>query len=121
MERFRQAVEAHDPDALVATLTDDVVLHSPILFKPILGRVAVGRLLRAVMRVLTDFRYVAELHGSGKTVLEFHAKVGALDLQGIDLIETDAGGQVRELTVFVRPLSATQAFQAAILAQLQAP
>jgi hypothetical protein len=118
MERFRNAVLAHDADALVAALADDVVLHSPILFKPVIGKPAVGALLRAVMRVLTNFRYVAELSGSGKTALEFQANVDKLELQGIDLIEVDAAGLVRVLTVFMRPLSATQAFLAAMQTQL---
>ena len=57
MHPFRTAVEAHDLDAAIALLNDDVVFRSPIVFKPYRGRDAVGALLAAVSRVFEDFSY----------------------------------------------------------------
>jgi hypothetical protein len=34
MHPFRAAVEAHDAEAAAAVLADDVVFHSPTVFKP---------------------------------------------------------------------------------------
>ena len=118
MQRFREAVESGDIDALVASLAEDVVFKSPIVFKPYQGREAVGRLLRAVTTVLLDFRYVHELRGERQGALVFAARVGDRDLEGIDLLEVDADGLVQHLTVFVRPLSAAQALAAAVQAAL---
>jgi len=115
MDRFRKAVEANDPDALVDSLAPDVVFHSPVRFHPFTGRETVGAVLRAVTRVFREFHYVGELHGGGETALVFRAKVGDLELEGIDLGTVDAKTNlVTHLTVFVRPLSAAQALAAAV-------
>ncbi|MFT3697917.1 MAG: nuclear transport factor 2 family protein [Kofleriaceae bacterium] len=105
MKAFRAAVEANDPDALVATLAEDVVFTSPAVFKPYVGKPLVGALLRCVMKVLQDFKYTAQLEGDGQTVLVFDAKVGDKAVQGIDLGRVDATDKVTHLTVFIRPMS----------------
>ncbi|WP_394831373.1 nuclear transport factor 2 family protein [Pendulispora rubella] len=115
MKRFRQAVEASDIEALVQSLSPDVVFHSPVRFHAFEGRETVGTVLRAVMRVFKDFHYTNELHGGGETALVFRAKVGTLELEGIDLLTADPSTDlVTHLTVFVRPLSAAQALAAAV-------
>src|SRR5439155_630274 len=47
MHPFRSAIEARDVDAVVALLSDDVVLRSPVAFKPYRGRAAVAALAEA--------------------------------------------------------------------------
>jgi hypothetical protein len=118
MDRFRKAVEASDPDALVASLAPDVVFRSPIVFTRYEGRAPVGHLLRAVMRVLKEFEYLDVLHGKSQTALEFKAKIGDREVHGIDLGEVDADGLVTRLTVFVRPFTAAQALAEAMRAEL---
>ncbi|WP_394825402.1 nuclear transport factor 2 family protein [Pendulispora albinea] len=115
MNRFRKAVEARDVEALEQSLAPDIVFHSPVRFHPYVGRAAVGAVLRAVIRVFEDFRYTGELHGDADTALVFRAKVGDLELEGIDLGTVDPSTDlVTHLTVFVRPLSAAQALAAAV-------
>jgi hypothetical protein len=115
MDQFRQAVESLDPDALERSLAEEVVFHSPVRFKPFVGRAAAGTVLRAVLRVFTDFRYLSELRSGDEVALVFAAKVGDLDIEGIDLLHLDATtGLVSDLTVFVRPLTAAQALAAAV-------
>lgn len=115
MSAFRTAVESGDPDRIVAELADDVVFHSPVAHKPYHGKDVVGIILRGVVRVFEDFRYEQELgeEGDGAShLLVFRARVDDRDVQGIDLVRTDADGKVAELTVMVRPLSAAQAVAA---------
>jgi limonene-1,2-epoxide hydrolase len=119
MERFRRAVEANDFDAVVASLAEDVVFSSPVVFRPYHGRAAVGALLRAVAGVFREFRYVDELRSAGQTALVFRAKVGDRDVEGVDLGEVDAQGLVTRLVVFVRPLSGALALAAAMKAALE--
>lgn len=121
MQLFRAAVEAGDVDALIATLHDDVVFQSPVVFAPYRGKAAVGHLLRCVTRVLQDFRYTDELRSSRQTALTFTARVGDKQLEGIDLGEVDAHGRVTRLTVFVRPMSAAIALAEAMRAELGMP
>jgi hypothetical protein len=102
---FRAAVEARDPDAMDAALHPDVVFHSPAVFKPYEGREATMRLLRHVLEVLEDFRYLDELSGDGSHGLVFAARVGEKTLEGWDYLKLDDDGLITELTVMIRPLS----------------
>ena len=102
---FRTAVERRDTDAMAAALHPDVVFHSPAVFKPYEGRDATMRLLRHVLEVFEDFRYLDELSGDGSHGLVFAARVGDKTLEGWDYLKLDGDGLITELTVMVRPLS----------------
>lgn len=115
---FRLAVEAKDLEAAKATLREDVVLHSPILFRGFEGRDVVAQVLTHVAATLEDFRYTDELADDDNVVLRFKARVGDRELEGIDFLELDEQGQVAELTVFMRPLSALNAFNEQMAARL---
>jgi SnoaL-like domain len=115
---FRLAVEAKDLEAATATLREDVVLHSPILFRGFEGREIVTQVLTHVAATLEDFRYLDELADESTVVLRFKARVGDRELEGIDFLELDEQGLVKELTVFMRPMSALTAFNEQMAARL---
>lgn len=115
---FRRAAEAKDLDLMTETLREDVVLHSPILFRGFEGREAVIMVLTHVIATLEDFTYVDELADERTVVLRFRANVGDRQLEGIDFLELDEDGRVAELTVFMRPLSALTAFNAEMAQRL---
>lgn len=115
---FRAAVEAGDLDAATALLADDVTFRSPAVFKPYEGAATVGHILRTVFEVFEDFRYTDELAADGTHALIFAARVGDRELQGLDLIRTDADGRITELTVMVRPASGLAALAAEMAARL---
>ncbi|MFL5845965.1 MAG: nuclear transport factor 2 family protein [Solirubrobacteraceae bacterium] len=118
---FREVVEAKDLDALETILAEDVVLHSPVTFKPFEGRPVVVHVLRTVVEVFQDFRYVAELERDGLTTLIFKARVGEREVDGIDLLHTGADGLIDDITVFIRPLSGLSALRDEMGARLGAP
>lgn len=122
MHPFRTAIEAGDIDAAVALLGDDVVFHSPVVFKPYHGSAAVGAILRAVAEVFEDFTYVLELgqDGGADHALVFSARVGDRRLEGCDFVHTGADGKIDALTVMVRPLSGALALAEAMGAKLAA-
>ncbi len=107
---FRRAAEAKDLDLLKETLSEDVVLHSPILFRGFEGREMVITVLTHVSATLEGLTYVDELVGDGTVALRFKATVEDRELEGIDFLELDEQGLVRELTVFMRPMSALTRF-----------
>lgn len=117
---FRLAAEAKDLEAMTATLREDVVLHSPILFRGFEGRDVVLQVLTHVVATLEDFRYTDELAEGDTVVLRFKARVGDRELEGIDFLELDEDGRVAELTVFMRPMSALTAFNERMAARLGA-
>jgi hypothetical protein len=115
---FRRAAEAKDVELMAETLREDVVLHSPILFKGFEGREAVGLILSHVAEVLEGLTYVDEAVGERTVVLRFKANVGDKELEGIDYLTLDEEGKVADLTVFMRPLSALTAFNARMAERL---
>ncbi len=118
---FRRAAEAKDFDLLTETLREDVVLHSPILFRGFGGRDTVATVLTHVAATLEDLTYVDELSDGKSVCLRFKAKVAGTDreLEGIDFLELDENGRVAELTVFMRPFSALTAFNEQMKARLE--
>ncbi|WP_422739081.1 nuclear transport factor 2 family protein [Micromonospora sp. WMMD729] len=116
---FRVAVEVGDLDAVAATLADDVVFCSPVAFKPYVGKAITAAILRGVLRVFEDFRYVRELSGEGGRdhALVFQARIGDVTVEGCDFLHLNASGLIDEFTVMVRPLSAAQALAAAMAAE----
>jgi len=119
-DAFRAGVEARDHDAMVAALSDDVVFHSPITFKPFEGRAAVAALLGVVMGTFEDFSYTDELDSDGVKALVFEARVGDRQVEGLDLLRFDAEGKIEDFTVMVRPLSAAMALAEAVGKGLEA-
>jgi hypothetical protein len=118
---FRRAAETKDLDLLRETLAEDVVLHSPILFKGFEGRDMAMLVLANVIEVFEDFRYLDEVHGDGTVVLRFAAKVeGKFEIEGVDYLTLDADNRVTDLTVFLRPLKAVNAFNEQMSARLGA-
>ncbi|MEU9118363.1 nuclear transport factor 2 family protein [Streptomyces sp. NPDC048506] len=132
VERFKAAVEARELDAVEGLLTEDVRLYSPVKFTPFEGQPMVLGLFGVLLRTFEDFRYVGELAGSAETaagadggradsaVLIFRATVNGKQIHGIDLLQFDEAGLIKEFTVMVRPQSAVQALGEAVLSGLVA-
>jgi hypothetical protein len=119
-DAFRTAVEARDHEAMAAAFAPDGILHSPVTFKPFEGRDAVAKLFAILMETFEDFRYTDEFEAEGKTALIFEARVGDRQVQGLDLFRFGPDGQIEELTVMVRPLSAAIALAEAVGPKLAA-
>ena len=117
---FRRAAETKDLELLAETLREDVILHSPVLFRGFEGRETVIAVLTHVAATLEDLSYTHELADGNTVALRFKAKVGDRELEGIDFLELDEEGRVTELTVFMRPFSALTAFNEQMAARLGA-
>ena len=93
----------------MALFREDVVFRSPVVFTPYQGREALRHILAAVMEVFEDFRYTREIGADDALdhALVLEARAGDKKLEGCDFIQVDEAGAIKELTVMVRPLSAT--------------
>lgn len=109
MHPFRQAVEARDDDAMAAQLAEDVVFTSPVAFKPYPGKAVTAAILRAVMRVFEDFRYIREIGDGRDHALVFEATVAGKRITGCDFLHVDDDGLIDDFMVMVRPLSGATA------------
>jgi hypothetical protein len=122
-QHFRAGVEAHDIDAALATLHDDVTFHSPAVHKAYQGKEAVSALLRLVAETFEDLRYTDELAGGADDPvhgLVFRARVGDRELEGLDLLRIGPDGLIADLTVMIRPLSGLIALAQALGPKLEA-
>lgn len=117
-DAFRRAAESKDFSAVHELFAEDVTFKSPVVYKPYEGREAVATLLGAVVRVFEDFRYTDQVETGDVAALCFTARVGDRELDGIDLLRFDAEGRVREMAVYVRPMSGVNALAEAMAAQL---
>ena len=113
MTTFREAIEARDMDAVEAMLADDVVFRSPVAFKPYPGKAITNAILRAVVEVFEDFRYVREIHDGADHALVFESRVSdgtanGLAIIGCDFLVYDDEGRIIDFMVMVRPLTAAR-------------
>jgi hypothetical protein len=118
-DAFRAAAEAKDFSAVDELFAEEVTFRSPVVFKPYEGRDAVAMLLGAVVQVFEDFRYTDHTETGDTATLAFSARVGDRELDGIDLLRFDGDGRVREMAVYVRPMSGINALAAAMQAKLE--
>ncbi|MFF5205069.1 nuclear transport factor 2 family protein [Streptosporangium sp. NPDC000396] len=129
-DRFRAAVEDRDLAAMAGLFAPDVRFFSPVKFTPFEGRPMVEALMGVLLRTFEDFRYVGQLQGEAEMgedgvqteshLLIFRATVGGKRIHGVDLLQLDDQGLIKEFTVMVRPLSAVTALSDAVLAGLVA-
>jgi SnoaL-like protein len=116
---FRKAVEEHDEAGIAALLADNVVFTSPVAFKPYVGKPITAAILRGVLRVFEDFRYVREIHDSNGRdhAFVFEAMVSGKKVNGCDFLHFDDEGLIDDFVVMVRPLSGATALSEAMGAQ----
>ena len=121
MHPFRQAVEARNEAAIAALLADDVVFTSPVAFKPYPGKQITEAILRGVLRVFEDFRYVREIADSNGRdhALIFETTVAGKRITGCDFLHTNDDGLIDDFMVMVRPLAGAQALAEAMGAQFE--
>ncbi|MCB0932194.1 MAG: nuclear transport factor 2 family protein [Mycobacterium sp.] len=106
MHPFRAAVEARDEAAMEAQLAENVVFTSPVAFKPYVGKAITAAILRGVVRVFDEFRYVREIAQGRDHALIFEATVDGRKCTGCDFLHFNDEGKIDDFMVMVRPLSA---------------
>ncbi|MBF6227804.1 nuclear transport factor 2 family protein [Nocardia abscessus] len=109
--RFQSAVEAKDLDAVIRTLREDVVFHTPLRFAPFEGRdqAIVAMTLAAQAFVFQPgFRYTRTFREGSALALFFEAQIRGKALEGVDLLVLDDQDKVAELRVLMRPFTAVR-------------
>lgn len=122
MHPFRKAVEERDEKAIRAMLADTVVFTSPVAFKPYVGKPITTAILRGVLRVFENFRYVREIGDAGgrEHALVFETGIAGapgVTVTGCDFLRFNDDGLIDDFMVMVRPLSGATALSEAMGAQ----
>ncbi|HYH59844.1 MAG TPA: nuclear transport factor 2 family protein [Thermoleophilaceae bacterium] len=105
MSGWREAVEAHDAEALASVLSEDAKLRSPITVRiPFEGRQRVVELMTEVFALIESMRVLREVRDGDLQVLEIESRLAGYDMHMVQLVEHGADGLVRQVTLFMRPL-----------------
>lgn len=105
---FRRMAETKDVEGGRGLFREDVIFRSPFVHRPYHGIDATAFLLGQVVQVFEDFRYIAHVENGDVAVLQFEARVGDRELQGVDILKFDEDGLIAEMTVMVRPMTGLQ-------------
>ena len=110
LERWHEVVEKGDLKLLESLLAKDVVFHSPILFKPKVGKKLTSIFLKAAFNVLKPggFRYVKTLDSENYSMLEFECELDGIKVDGVDIISWNDNGEIVEFKVMIRPFTAIE-------------
>jgi hypothetical protein len=108
IEKWHQMVDQRNPESLDMILSDDVVLHSPVVHTKIEGKKLVSLYLNAAFHTFLNesFHYVREISQQHHHVLEFQAEIDGIQVNGVDMITFDDSGQIIDFKVMIRPLKA---------------
>jgi hypothetical protein len=109
LERWHDFVANPSAEILQEIFAEGIRFHSPFVWKPKEGKEAAVVLIMTVAEVFEDFGYIRQLVAGNHLALEFEARIGDLNLRGIDLMELDADGRVVDFEVMVRPANGLQA------------
>jgi hypothetical protein len=111
---YRRAWETRDLDAWEKALSPSVVMHSPVLSEPFVGRDVALDLFRVLFECFEDFRFTDELGAADVRAFFWRAGFRGQTIEGADLVRLDAEGNVSEITVLIRPLVNIAVFATAI-------
>ena len=106
---WHRIIASGDARPLRSLLAADCVFRSPVAYQPYHGAAPTERILATAASVFQDFRYHRQFVSGNDVALEFSARVGAVELKGIDLIHFDDNGLITEFEVMVRPATGLQA------------
>jgi len=95
-------------DFLDDILDENVVFKSPVVFKPLEGKLITKMYLMAAGQSfnMENFKYVRELHDGLQSVLEFETLIDDISVNGIDMIQWNEHGKIVDFKVMVRPIQA---------------
>jgi len=111
---FQVAMERQDDAAYAGLLAPGVVLHSPVLHPPFVGRDTVAPLLGVLRACFSAPVYTDALRAADTLGLVFRAEIAGLQAEGMQLLRFDADGLIDDITGMLRPIRASMALSEAM-------
>lgn len=116
---FPAAVVAGDLAAITDTITEDVVLISPITSRlRFEGRDEVTELMSVVLETFEDIQVFEEFGAGDRRAVAWRAHIGDQGMEGTDILLLNEEGKVREIRLFIRPLPGLATATAALASRL---
>jgi hypothetical protein len=117
---FRTAWRIRDLDVWIDTFAPDVVLHSPVMRAPFVGRTAARELYGVLFDTFGEVDVIADFADGDCHAFFWRADVSGQTVEGADLVRHDAHGKIAEITVLIRPMTDIAVFSAAVGPRLAA-
>ncbi len=117
---YTTALAAWDTERIVGALADDVVIRVAVHDAPMRGNETARFLFSVLAEELGPLRPSAEIIEGSRAVVLFETTIGGQSAQGLNVIERDDAGRIRDLTVFFRPLASLAAIAQAVGKRMEA-
>lgn len=95
-------------ETLAPLMAEEVLIRTPLYWKPRGGRLLCATLIAGVANIFEDLTYVRQWVSERDICLEFATKIGDIAVKGVDLITLNDEGLIQELEVMVRPPNALE-------------
>ena len=129
VDRWHRYMRGELPDGLDGLLDDDVILYSPVVFTPQVGKKIVTLYLTAAALTFPGdeaptstghaFHYTKQVIAGDTAVLEFETSMAGTHVNGVDIIRVNEHARIVEFRVMVRPLQALNTVHQLMGAALQ--
>jgi hypothetical protein len=105
---YTRALAAFDPEAIVASLSDDVTIRVAVHDEPLRGKDTAAFLFGVLTEELAPFDLLDEIVEGEKSVVLFESSLRGEHAHGLNVVVCQADGLVGDLTVLFRPLAALE-------------
>ena len=107
------------PEQVATLLAENVVMHSPVLIKPIIGRVLVAHAISISSHSRDDpGKYIFEGKLDSKTtLLRWQGRVDGHEIESLELLTDNSDGLLLERTIAYRPFPAVKIFRDRLIAR----
>ena len=121
IHKWHDLINNDDLDKLDAILADDAVFSSPVVFNPMKGKEITKMYLYAAGQSfnMDKFKYTREIHDEMHSVLEFETYIDEISVNGVDMIEWNQDGKIKDFKVMIRPFKAVQKVQEKMVEALE--
>ncbi len=121
IHKWHDLINNDDLNKLDAILADDAVFSSPVVFNPMKGKEITKMYLYAAGQSfnMDKFKYTREVHDEMHSVLEFETYIDEISVNGVDMIEWNQDGKIKDFKVMIRPFKAVQKVQEKMVEALE--
>jgi hypothetical protein len=111
VQPFLDGMDAGRVDRLGDHLSDDVVLFSPMVSEPFVGREAVVNVLGVLHAAVDEFMTTAVIAGDTRAAVMLRIRAGDTEVTGVDDMSVGPDGRITSMSVQWRPLANIVAIQ----------
>jgi ketosteroid isomerase-like protein len=111
---FGEAWRTRDLDRWIDALAPDVVLHSPLLSTPFRGRQVARDLYEVLFATFGEFTITDRSRSGDTEIIAWRGDLKHRTVEGVDVIRYRPEGDIAEVRVLMRPLTAIGVFASAV-------